>query len=228
MLGKKLVLVVVAVALALTPLSAGAQLDPRNKPTTVGPVTFDGDTYAGRDCKDGKFRRNGTTGQVTSKWTFCTFFFRYSAAQDNSSTRDFGAMWLATRINPANGWCAKRIISQLGVRTSGSGNVIKRAPQGDGRTVDRSRKVQTRLVVNAGGSGSTKGVLKKGWILRRGELAIRRFRRAGFTNLRLVYDGPTKKTASFAGAFEMSWLQDGNPPAIFPELRALHVKPCSP
>jgi hypothetical protein len=228
MLGKRLALIVLGVTLALVPLSAGAQLNPRNKPTKVGPVTFDGDTYAGRDCKDGKFRRNGTTGQVTSEWTFCTFFYRYSAAQDNSSNRDFGAMWLATRINPANGWCAKRVVSELGVQTSGSGNVIKRAPQGDGRTVNRSREVQTRLVVDAGGSGSTKGVLKKDWILRRGELTIRKFRREGFTNLRLVYDGPTKKTASFAQAFEMSWLQEGNPPSIFPELRALHVKPCSP
>ena len=227
MLGKKLVLVLVVVTLALVPLSAGAQLNPRNKPTTVGPITFDGDTYAGRNCKDGKFRRNGSTGQVTSKWTFCTFFFRYSASQDNNSNRDFGAMWLATRVNPANGWCARRVISQLGVQTSGSGNVIKRAPQGHGRTVNNSRTVQTRLVVDAGGSGSTNSVLKRNWTLHRGDLAIRKFRQGGFTNLRLIYDGPTKKTTAFAGAFEMSWPQGGNPPSIFPELRALHSRPCS-
>ena len=227
MLGKKLALVVVAVALVLTPLSAGAQMNPRSKPTTVGPLSFDGSTYSGPDCKDGVFRRHGGTGRIMSKWTFCTFFYRYSRAQDNNSNRDFGAMWLATRVNPTNGWCARRVISRLGVQTSGTGRVHKRAPQRRRRGANRSRRVQTRLVVNAAGSGSTKSVLKKDWTLHRGEMKIRKFRREGFTNLQLGYKGPTKKTASFAAAFEMSWPQGGNPPSIFPELRALHVKPCS-
>ena len=227
MLGKKLVLIVVVVTLALVPLSAGAQLNPRNKPTTVGPLSFDGDTYAGRDCKDGRFRRNGTSGQVTSRWTFCTFFFRYSTAQDNNSNRDFGAMWLATRVNPTNEWCIRRVISQLGVQTSGSGNVINRAPQGSSLTANRSRNVQTRLLVDAAGEGSTNSVLKKGWTLHRGNVDIRRFTQGGFTNLRLNYGGRTKKTTAFAAAFQMSWPQGGNPPSIFPELRALHVRPCS-
>ena len=222
MLGKKLALIVVVLAIALMPLSAGAQLNPRSKPTTVGPVTYDGDTYQGRKCKDGKFRTQGTSGQVTSKWTFCVFFHRYSAAQDNNSSRDYGAIWLATRVNPTNDWCVGRAISQLGVQTSGSGNVIKRAPQGQGRTVDRSREVQTRLVVDAGGSGSTQGVIKKNWTLHKGDLAIRKFKRNGFTNLRLKWNGQTKRTAAFAQAFEMSWPQGGTPPSIFPELRVRH------
>jgi len=228
MLGKKLALIVLVGALALMPLSAGAQMSPRNKPTKVGPLTFDGDTYAGPNCRDGKFRRNGTTGEVTSNWTFCTYFYRYSTAQDNNSNRNFGAMWISTRVKPTNGWCASRVISQLGVQTSGTGNVIKRAPQGGGMEANNSRSVQTRLVVDAGGSGSTNGVLKKAWTLRPGDVNIRKFNQGGFTNLRLNYDGPTKKTAAFAGAFEMSWPQGGNPPSIFPELRALHVKPCNP
>ena len=225
--GMKFALAVVAVALALTPLSAGAQMNPRNKPTTVGPLSFDGSTYAGPDCKDGQFRRNGDTGRVMSKWMFCTYLYRYSTAQDNNSNRDFGAMWLATRVNPTNGWCARRVISQLGVQTSGTGKVLKRAPQKNRLGAKKSRKVQTRLVVNAGGQGSTKSVLKKDWTLHRGEVNVRKFKKDGFTNLRLDYKGPTKKTASFAAAFEMSWPQGGNPPSIFPELRALHAKPCS-
>ena len=226
MLGRKLALIVLVGALALMPLSAGAQMSPRKKPTKVGPLTFDGATYAGPNCRDGKFRRNGTTGEVTSNWTFCTYFYRYSTAQDNNSNRNFGAMWLSTRVKPTNGWCVSRAISQLGVQTSGSGNVIKRAPQGGGMQANNSRSVQTRLVVNAGGSGSTNGVLKKAWTLRPGEVNIRKFNQGGFTNLRLNYDGPTKRSTAFAAAFEMSWPQGGNPPSIFPELRALHVKPC--
>jgi hypothetical protein len=226
MLGKKLALIVVVVALALMPLSAGAQLNPRTKPTTVGPVTFDGDTYKGRKCRDGRFLRNQTSGRAISNWTYCVFFYRYSAAQDNSSTRDFGAIWLSSRVNPTSGWCVERAISHLGVRTSGRGNVIKRAPQGTGRTVNRSREVLTRLVVNAGGSGSTKGVIKKSWTLHKGTLAIRRFKKNGFANLQLRYRGQTRRTAAFAQAFEMSWPQTGRPPSVFPELRVLH-KRCS-
>jgi hypothetical protein len=104
--------------------------------------------------------------------------------------------------------------------------VIKRAPQGKGRTVDRSREVQTRLVVDAGGSGSTKGVIKKNWTLHKGELVIRKLKRNGFTNLRLIYDGQTKRTVALAQAFEISWPQGGTPPSIFPELRVRHDR-CS-
>ena len=226
MLGKKLALIVVVLAIAMMPLSAGAQLNPRTKPTTVGPVTFDGDTYPGRKCKDGKFRTQGTSGRVTSEWTFCVFFYRYSAAQDNNASRDFGAIWLATRVDPTERWCVGRAISKLGVQTSGSGNVIKRAPQGRGRTVRRSREVQTRLVVDAGGSGTTEGVIKKNWTLHKGELAIRKYKRNGFTNLRLTYDGNTRRKVAFAQAFEMSWPQGDAPPPIFPELRVRHDR-CS-
>jgi hypothetical protein len=217
---------VVLVALALTPLSADAQMNPRKRPTKLGPLTFDGDTYSGKNCKDGVFRRNGDTGQITSRWTFCTFFYRYSTAQDNNSNRDFGAMWLATRVDPTNGWCAGRVITKLGVRTSGSGRAYKRAPQGKTKNTNNSRKVQTRLVVNADRGGDTKSVLKKRWIFHPDRLKISRFKKDGFANLRLDYSGETKKTVSLASAFEMSWRQGGNPPAILPELRALHLRNC--
>jgi hypothetical protein len=224
---RKLVAMVVLVALALTPLSADAQLNPRKRPTKTGPLTFDGDTYSGKNCRDGKFRRNGDTGQVTSRWTFCTFFYRYSTAQDNNSNRDFGAVWLATRVNPTNGWCVARVISKLGVQTSGTGRVFKRAPQGKTKKTNRSRKIQTRLVVNANRGGDSRGVLKKNWILHPDSLRIRRFKKGGFTNLRLQHNGGNKKTVALASAFEMSWPQGGNPPAISPELRALHLRNCS-
>jgi hypothetical protein len=223
---KKLAAMVILVALALTPLSADAQMNPRKRPTKIGPLTFDGDTYSGKNCQNGVFRRDGDTGQVTSKWTFCTFFYRYSTAQDNNSNRDFGAMWLATRVDPTNGWCAARVISKLGVQTSGSGRAFKRAPQGTTKETNQSRKVQTRLVVKANGGGDTKAVLKKGWILHPNNLKISRFQKDGFANLRLHHSGKTKKTVSFASAFEMSWPQGGNPPAISPELRALHMRNC--
>ncbi|MGH2699809.1 MAG: hypothetical protein ACRDJL_11530, partial [Actinomycetota bacterium] len=170
---------------------------------------------------------HGDSGQVTSEWTFCTFFYRYSTAQDNNSNRNFGAMWLATRVNPTNGWCARRVIGRLGVQTSGTGRVLNRAPRWKAKHTNRSRKVQTRLVVDANGAGSTDAVLKKSWIFHPGNLRLRKFKQAGFTNLRLAYRGRTKRTVSFATAFEMSWPRGENPPAIFPELRTLHVKPCS-
>jgi hypothetical protein len=217
---------VVLVALALTPLSADAQMNPRKRPTKLGPLTFDGDTYSGPNCENGVFRRNGDTGQMTSRWTFCTFFYRYSTAQDNNSNRDFGAMWLATRLDPTNGWCAARVISKLGVRTSGTGRAYRRAPQGKTKNTNNSRKVQTKLVVNANRGGDSKSVLKKGWIFHPDRLKIRRFKKNGFANLRLEYIGETEKTVSLASAFEMSWPQGGNPPAILPELRALHLRNC--
>ena len=226
MLGRRFMVFLVAGALALTPLSAGAQLSPRNKPTTAGPLTYDGTTYGGRDCKEGDFRRNGDSGRVTSRWTFCTFFYRYSTAQDNNSNRDFGAIWLNTRVDPTNDWCVRRVISQLGVQTSGTGRVRKRAPQARTLTANSSRQIKTRLVVDAGGSGSTKGVLKKKWTLHKGRVKMRRFKQGGFTNLTLNYEGRTKKTTAFAAGFEMSWPEGQNPPSIFPELRALHQKPC--
>ncbi|MGH2752221.1 MAG: hypothetical protein ACRDK3_15330 [Actinomycetota bacterium] len=224
---KKLLVIATALTLTLTPLSATAQLDPRTKPVKRGPLTFDGDTYPGRDCKKGRFRRHGDSGRVTSYYRFCTFFYRYSPAEDNNSNRNFGAIWFATRVNPTNGWCAKRVLSKIGVQTSGPAKVHNRAPAGKTIGTNDSKKVKTKLVVDADGDGSANGVLKKNFILYPDELKIRRFKKDGFTNLLLDWRGRTKKTVSFASAVEMSWRQGESPPSIFPQLRSLHVKPCS-
>ncbi len=223
---KKLLVVAVALALSVTPLSATAQLDPSSKPNKEGPLTYDGDTFGGRDCKTGRFRRHGTSGKVTSKYKFCTFFYRYDPTKDNNANRDFGAVWFATRVQPQNDWCAKQVKSKLGVQTSGTGKVHNRAPKGTSLGATKSRTVKTSLVVDANGGGSGTGRLQKKWTLHPKGMKISKFKKDGFTNLLLDWEGKTKKTTSFASAVEMSWQQGGAPPSIFPELRALHVKPC--
>ena len=218
----KVAVIVTALALALTPLSATAQMNPSTKPTKRGPLQYSG-IYKGPDCKEGKFKSNG--GQVTSNYKFCTYFYLYDPAQDNNPGRNFGAMWLSTRVDPTNGWCVDRVKSRLGVDTSGSKAVHNRAPK---RKVIRSsgaQRVRTRLVVDANGGGSQRGVLRQRWTHFPQVTRITRFKKGGFTNLLLNWNGRTKKTVAFAGAFEMSWTR-AKPPPIFPQLRALHVKPC--
>ena len=219
---KKVVGVITALALALTPLSATAQMNPSNKPTKRGPLLYSG-IYKGPDCKKGKFRSNG--GQVTSNYKFCTYFYRYDPAQDNNPSRNYGAMWLSTRVDPTNGWCVDRVKSRLGVDTSGPRSVHNRAPKAKVIRSGGGKKVQTRLVVDADGGGSQRGVLKQKWTHLPQITKIKKFTQSGFANLLLDWNGRTKKTVAFAGAFEMSWTGSA-PPSIFPQLRALHVRPC--
>lgn len=219
---KKVVVVVTALALAVVPLSATAQLKPGNKPTKRGPLQYSS-IYEGPDCKKGRFR--SSSGQVTSDYTFCTYFYTYDPARDNNPSRDYGAMWLSTRVNPTNGWCADRVKSQLGVDTRGSRAVHSRAPKAKVIRSNGSKSVRTQLVVNGNGGGSQRGVLKQRWTHRPQVTKIRRFKRNGFATLLLDWNGRTKRTVAFAGAFEMSWTGT-QPPSIFPQLRALHVKPC--
>jgi len=217
---KKVIGVVTALTLALTPLSATAQLNPSNKPTKRGPLQYSG-RYKGPDCRKGKFRSN--SGQVTSNYKFCTYYYKYSRAQDNDASRDFGAMWLSTRVDPTNGWCVDRVKSKLGVEIRGSRAVHNRAPQA--KFIRGAKKVKTRLVVDANGGGSQTGVLKQNWAHVPQETRVKRFTKNGFANLLLDWNGRTKRTVAFAGAFEMSWTGSA-PPSIFPQLRALHVRPC--
>jgi hypothetical protein len=219
---KKVVLMVTALALALTPLSATAQLNPGNKPSKRGPLQYS-DIYKGPDCRKGKFRSN--SGQVTSNYKFCTYFYAYDPARDNNASRDFGAMWLSTRVNPTNGWCADRVKSKLGVDTRGTRSVHNRAPNTKVIRSSGAKSVRTRLVVDANGGGSLRAVLKQRWTHYPQNTRIKKFKRDGFTTLLLDWNGRTKKTVAFAGAFEMSWT-GAQPPDIFPQLRALHVKPC--
>lgn len=220
---KKSVLIVTALALALTPLSAAAQLNPGDRPNRTGPLRYF-DVYDGPDCKRGKFRSN--SGQVTSKYKFCTYFYRYRPGLDNNPNRDYGAIWFSTRVNPTNGWCADRVKSKLGVNIRGARSVHNQAPNA---TIIRSsgpKSVRTRLVVDANGGGTRPGVLKQRWTHYPQITRIGKFRRNGFAFLRLDWNGRTKKTVAFAGAFEMSWTEAKPPPPIAPQLRALHVKPC--
>ena len=219
---KKVVLIVTALALALTPLSASAQLDPGDRPHRSGPLTYS-DVYKGPDCKRGRFRSN--SGQVTSKYKFCTYFYLYRPSLDNNPDRDYGAIWFSTKVNPTNGWCADRVKSTLGVNTRGKRSVHNRAPRGKLIRSSGPRSVRTRLVVDANGGGTRPAVLKQRWTHYPQVTRIRKFERNGFAFLRLGWDGRTKKTVAFAGAFEMSWTKR-RPPPIAPQLRALHVKPC--
>jgi len=218
----KVVVIVTALTLALTPLSATAQLNPGTKPTKSGPLQYSG-IYRGPDCRKGKFRSNG--GQVTSNFKFCTYFYRYDPAQDNNPSRNFGAIWLSTKVDPTNGWCADRVKSKLGVDTSGPRAVHNRAPKARAIRSSGAKRVRTRLVVDANGGGSQRGVLKQRWTHLPQATTIKKFQKNGFANLLLDWNGRTKKTVAFAGAFEMSWT-GARPPSIFPQLRALHVRPC--
>lgn len=219
---KRVIGIATVLALALTPLTASAQLNPGTQPAKRGPLKYS-DDYKGPDCRKGKFRSNG--GQVTSSYKFCTFFYTYNPDKDNNPNRDYGAMWFATRVNPRNGWCADRVKSKLGVQTSGNGSVHNRAPRAKAFRSSDAKTVRTKLVVDANGNGSKTATLQRKWTHFPDKTRITKFKRDGFTNLKLDWNGRTKRTVAFAGAVEMSW-SGAQPPSVFPVLRALHVKPC--
>ena len=220
---KKLVLLATALLVALSALPATAQLDPRTRPKKRGPLAQDNSVYPGRPCKKGKFRDGG---EVTSRYAFCTYFYSYDPARDNNAERDYGAIWLQTRVNPENRWCADRVKTRLGIDITGSGSVHNRAPGRKRIRTKRPRDIATRLIVDANGRGSGKGVLRASWTIRRKGVTIRRSTSGGFRNVQVNWRGRTRKALAFVAGFEISWPQGGAPPDVFPQLRARHVKPC--
>lgn len=184
-----MVLLVAAPLAAASPAGA-AQLDARERPTSSGPLTFEG-----KSCVKQKIRSGG---RVLAEARACVFLYSLSPAAELDPFRDYGAAWAQTELDPARGWCASKVRSGVFLPQEAEGHA--RAPKR--RRVDESRRVTTKLAVDARGTAIADASLRQRYLLHP-EGITGRVEDGGRTYT-VKWTGRTPKTVAFALGLEFS------------------------
>jgi hypothetical protein len=179
------------VAAAATP--ALAQMKVRRAPTRTGPLTT-----AGRRCDADIVR---AAGRIRGRLVVCRWLFSMDPGSENNTNRDFGVLWIQAKVNPENGWCAKR--APLRLFAPSNARVLGRSPRS--LTTSEHRSASTGIVADAQGAAATQTTVRKSFILHPRRLT-RTFDRE-LARLRIAWAGDTRRTVAFAAGMEISWPQ---------------------
>ncbi|MGH2734984.1 MAG: hypothetical protein ACRDKZ_05350 [Actinomycetota bacterium] len=193
-----------------------SQMRPAGEPTTSGPISYDPETYEA----ESRCRRRKLTfeGETTGVYRYCTFFLRFDPESETDVERDYGAVWIQSRLNPRNGWCAERMKTVIGIGPEAE--VHDKAPRGTAIT-ERKRK-RARLVVDAEGAALEEAVVRNAFTLYPDRMRVRKASEDERVELRIAWAGATRKSIAFAGGVEISWDVEGLPslwPGATPRLR---------
>ncbi|MGH2723973.1 MAG: hypothetical protein ACRDI0_06845 [Actinomycetota bacterium] len=180
----------VASLLLAAPPAAAAQLDASDRPQASGPLTYEGKSCAKHTMRGG--------GQVVAKTRTCLFLYTFSPLSELDAFRDHGAAWAQTEVDPRNGWCATAIGSSLSLPKETEGHA--RAPKA--KKIATSKRVTTKLVVDAQGSALSDGVLRQGYRLY--PKGIAGATSDGGRTYTVTWTGRTSKTLAFALGVEFS------------------------
>lgn len=183
-------LAVVMLAGAGVPAGA-AQLGAREDPEATGPLA-----RVSKDCSSKAERHNG---KVVANTTSCTYFYAFNPARESDSGRNFGVMWLQTSVNARNGWCTRKVNSDIRIP-----DVARAHARGPGRVqTDHKRRVRARVTADAQGATSRPGAVEQGFTLR--PRLIEPVTLKGPKRFRLKWRGKSARRLAFALGAELSW-----------------------
>lgn len=217
MRSKVFVVATCLLALSVSPAHA-AQLDPKAAPTVTGPIVEDSDSYDGKRCT----RRQipGAGDEVAAIAKFCWTFFRFDPQAESDTERDYGIWWVQSRVNPKNGWCANKVVTQLSMSTG----TVLHAISGRNFQTKRARKIAPKLTADANGASTTPATVEQSLKLFPNKLNTRL---AAKTNtLKMVWTGATRRPIAAAGGVEGSWNVAEGPPVFLPGMSPRMVSDC--
>jgi hypothetical protein len=179
----------------------------RRPPRRTGPLNFDA-----RQC-DRQTERKRINGiiEVVAKSETCVLFYRFDPLAESDEDRNYGIAWTQGKVEPRNGWCARRVTSHLLV--SPDGKMHARAPKKD-RKLGTKRRLRVRLATDANGMSDEIGTLSETitvWPRRLEHFVIRR---GGAQIFRQRWKGLRGNQILFASGAVLSWSDD---PEDFPD-----------
>ncbi len=192
--------------LGTVPALPAEQMDAADDPRVEGSLTL-----TDEKCD----RKSRTSGKKTvAVIERCLWFYELDPSVDNDSEHDYGIVWLQTNVDGRNGWCAKRVASDILLPASQL-RLHDYKPKRR-RTIDSPQRYVTRLKADAEGSASEPARVVQNWIAYpervRGVL-----RREGEV-FRVKWSGTTRAKLGFAGGIEISWAAGAPPAGISYEL----------
>ena len=196
------------VALCLVALLApGAEARP--PPKRSGPLNFD-ERRCSRAIEEWRNPKTGRMETVARSKT-CVLFYTYDPLAEDDEERDFGVVWVQSRVKPRNGWCARRVASDLFVSKDTKIHTTRpKKTQGTGS----SRQLRVKLGTDANGAGAKTGTVSE--IIKIFPKKLRHSTTTTDTSrvFRQRWSGLRGKPLNFASGAEVSWAIDDPPDAL--------------
>lgn len=182
--------IVVVVSVLLASPAAAAQLEASDRPQASGPLA-----YEGKSCRKHSLR---AAGQLLATTRTCLFLYSFSPLSELDALRDYGAAWVQTEVDPRGDWCATALGSAVFLPEETEGHA--HAPKA--KKVGMTRRVTTKLVVDAEGQALSDGVLRQSYRLH--PKRITTATSDGGRTFTVTWKGRTSKTLAFALGLEFS------------------------
>jgi hypothetical protein len=170
------------------------------------PKASDNLTLGGRKCATQRDKKDGAVVAVIHT---CQRFFTFDTEAEDDANRDYGAFWLQSTIDPANGWCATSVASDMllpeGLR------IVSKAPDA-GITTTAAGRLKTKLVVDADGHAATAGSVSQASRTYPDKLTptIRKIK--GKKKFRLRWTGSNGHVLALVSGAQVSWTIADGPP----------------
>jgi hypothetical protein len=147
---------VAALALCLTRVGpAGGAIgepEPGSNPKTEGPIAIENSRCSNQTV------RSDSDDTVLGHAEYCLFLYKFDTLSEVDVLREYGAVWLQARFDPAEGWCATDVATKVLV-SGGRSEAITKAPRAGG-------KVATKLRLDAGGNALQEATISQKWVPR--------------------------------------------------------------
>jgi hypothetical protein len=199
-----------AALLALACIAAAtAPATARRAPNRRGPLSFDT-----KVCdRQREVWRNPNTGltETVARTETCVLFYRFDPLAEDDENRNYGVAWTQAKVEPRNGWCARRVTSHLLV--SPDGKMHGRAPKKD-LNPRTARLLRVRLSTDANGMSDEKGTLSETILVWPREIEHSVVKRDGARIFRQRWRGLRGNKLLFASGVVLSWADN---PENFPD-----------
>jgi hypothetical protein len=181
---------------------AGAeQLNAKDDPKVSSNLTLGGKKCATQRDKHG--------GHVVAVIHSCQRFFAFDADGEDDANRDYGVLWLQSTIDPAEGWCATAVSSDMLLPTGL--RIEAKAPE-SASTIDAAQRLKTKLAVDADGHAATNGSVSQASRVYPSGLTPSTKKIKGKTKFRLKWTGSNDHELAFVSGVEVSWMAADGPP----------------
>lgn len=188
---------------------APTQMDPKEEPTTTGPLISSNEDYSSAEQPRCGRQETQLGDKIVGVIRACFSFYRFDPARETDSVNDYGVWWVQATLTPKNGGCAKRFKAFLSLPT----NVTPHAYTGRDFQAGQPKPGVSMLKVDAAGSAAEVATVQKGFVII--PRTITSSMTEGESTMDLLWRGSTKrKVIALAGGIEGSWAT-GSAPEIF-------------
>lgn len=204
-----LVVLVAVISLLVSgvPSASPTQMGAGDKPQKWGELAL-----SAQKCGRRVEKKEGSD-QVIGVGRSCLYFYQFDPADETDASNDHGIVWVQTTFDARNGYCARKVHSDV-VLPAGVAH-YSFVPAKPLETRQREA-VTVKLLTNAQDQSSQKGVVRQEFILypSTATAGVKQLKNDR-NRFRLTWSGSSQRKLGFASGIQVSWDVVTGPPSEF-------------